>query len=120
MKMKKFGSFDEYIEWTEQFDNCSDYEAIPTAIDDGKKISMDMFVECKSFKTAIRRFERAFAEFGAEMDGWIDSMRESCENGCFKDSYREDSANAYSWGVEEPMDGYWYVFLSISGVHAGR
>lgn len=118
--MKRFNSFDEYIEWTEQFDNCSDYEGIPVAIDDGKKISMDMFTECKSYKVAIRRFGKMFSEFKAEMDGWIDGMRESCENGCFKDSRYEDSTNAYSWGVEETMDGYWYVFLNISGVYAGR
>lgn len=120
MEMKKFDSFDEYVEWTEQFDSCSDYETIPVAIDDGKKISMDIFTECKSFKTAIRRFEKAFSEFKAEMDGWIDCMKESCENGYFKDSYCEDSVNNYSWGVEETMDGYWYVFLNISGIHAGR
>lgn len=50
--MKKFSSYAEYESWTDTFENASDYEEIPVAIDDGWKISIDMFTACKSYKTA--------------------------------------------------------------------
>lgn len=33
--MKKFSSYAEYESWTDTFENASDYEEIPVAIDDG-------------------------------------------------------------------------------------
>ena len=59
MKTKIFKSFEDYEKWTDQFENISDYQEIPTAIDDGWKVSVDMFTECKSWKTALRRFEKS-------------------------------------------------------------
>lgn len=129
-----FTSYDQYEKWTEQFENCSDYEGIPTAIDDGWGIATDMFTECKSYKTALRRFKKTFAQVNPEIEGWVDCMRESCESGYFQDTtgwrpaYTNDpkeiwefaKGGRYSWGVEETMEGYWYVFLNISGVYAGR
>lgn len=132
--MKKFSSYAEYESWTDTFENPSDYEEIPVAIDDGWKISIDMFTACKSYKTALRRFEKTFREIGGDIAGWVECMRESCEGGCFKDTtgwrpawsndpeeIKAHSKNGtYSWGVEETSEGYWYLFLNISGVYAGR
>ena len=132
--MNIFKSYDEYDAWTEQFENCSDYEGIPTAIDDGWKIATDMFTACKSYKTALRRFKKQFSAINPEIEGWVDCMRECCESGYFQDTtgwrpaWTSDPAavreaaqgGTYSWGVEETMEGYWYVFLNISGIYAGR
>ena len=116
-----FKDYEAYETWTEQFENCSDYEQIPTVIDDGWKVAADMFTECKSFKTALRRFEKQFGEVNSEIKAWVEGMRETCEAGMF--SEKENSypqGGAYSWGVEEVQDGYWYIFLNISGIYAGR
>lgn len=69
--MKKFISYDEYEQWTETFENASDYEEIPVAIDDGWKVSVDMFTACKSYKTAIRRFEKTFKEVHSDISAWV-------------------------------------------------
>lgn len=132
--MKKFISYDEYEQWTETFENASDYEGIPVSIDDGWKVSVDMFTACKSYKTALRRFEKVFKEVHSDITGWVECIRESCENGCFKDvdgwkpAWSNDpeeikefsKGGTYSWGVEETMEGYWYKYLNISGVYASR
>lgn len=132
--MKKFSSYDEYEQWTETFENASDYEEIPVSIDDGWKVSVDMFTACKSYKTALRRFEKTFKEVHSDISAWVECMRESCENGCFKDvdgwkpawsnnpeEIKEFSkGGTYSWGVEETAEGYWYIYLNISGVYASR
>lgn len=134
MKAKIFKSFDEYEKWTEQFENTSDYQEIPCAIDDGWKVSVDLFTACKSWKTALRRFEKAFSDVNNEIKGWVECIRESCENGCFEDTTGWKPAwttnpkevnefiklGMYSYGVEENEKGYWCIFLNISGCYAGR
>lgn len=132
--MKKFSSYAEYESWTDTFENASDYEEIQVAIDDGWKISIDMFTACKSYKTALRRFEKTFREISRDIAGWVECMRESCDSGYFKDTtgWRPACSNdpeeikayskngTYSWGVEETSEGCWYLFLNISGIYAGR
>lgn len=132
--MKIFKSFEEYESWIETFEDCSDYQEIPTAIDDGWKIAVDMFTTCKSWKVALRRFGKAFASVSDEISAWVDCMRESCEMGYFSDltggrpAWANDpeevkqfiKGGTYSWAVEETMEGYWYIYLNISGVYAGR
>lgn len=127
-----FNSYEAYENWTEQFDGCYEYEEIPTAIDDGWRISADLFTDCKSWKTAIRRFEKAFVDVNPEIRTWIEGIRESAESGYFKEAV-EPAWNAtpeerkeffkggmYSWGIEEVDEGRWYIFLNISGIYAGR
>lgn len=132
--MMKFSSLAEYESWTGTFENASDYEGVPVVIDDGWKISVDMCTACKSYKTAIRRFEKTFREVSGEIAGWIQCIKESCESGYFEDitGWRPAWSNdpeeikayskkgVYSWGVEETSEGHWYVFLNISGIYAGR
>lgn len=129
---KTFDSFDKYEAWADTFENASDYQEIPAIIDDGWRVSMDLFVECKSYKTAIRRFAKAFRSSFPDVTDWAESMAESCENGYWKDRVWYDSKSAmenreisetfgtFSWGVEENMEGYWYIFLNVSGEYAGR
>ena len=88
MKTMQFKSWDEYESWTERFEECYEYEQVPTVIDDGWKVSADMFTECKSWKTALRRFAKAFAcvDEATGFADWIDGIRESCESGYFEDT----------------------------------
>ena len=87
---------------------------------DGWKVAADLFTECKSFKTALRRFEKAFGEVNAEVHTWVECMKECCESGYFHECENGyPNGGAYSWGVEETSEGYWYVFLNISGAYAG-
>lgn len=127
---KKFNSEAEYEVWTEKFENCYEYEDVPAVIDDGKKIMMDMITYCKSWKTAVKRFRKAFADCGSCVVGWIDGIMESCENGYFEDrngwkpAWTTDPEEIseygrkygrYAWAVEEIDEGCWYVYLNLSG-----
>lgn len=126
--MITFKNMDEYEAWTEQFDNCSDYQNIPTAIDDGNKLSIDMFTECKSWKIALRRFEKTFGKVDKTVSGWVEEMRESAESGyskgCWEPGYgwtkeeiEESRRNGtFSWGIEQ-YDSEWYIFLNVSGIY---
>ena len=128
-KTKVFNSFEEYENWTEKFDNCSDYEMIPTIIDDGWKIAADLFTECKTYRTALKRFKKAFSDWKI-IEEWTDCIFESCENGIFTDTTgwkiwnipdeEVRKGGVYSFGVEENMEGLWYIYLNISGCYAGR
>lgn len=131
--VREFISYDEYFEWTEKFENCSDYQFLPTIIDDGFKISCDLFTECKTINTAMNRFEKAFA-YKKELIEWFEAMRESFEAGYYKDTkgcypswtnnteeirkFLEDGM--YSFGIEQIEDDMWYVFLNVSGKYIER
>lgn len=129
-----FKNFEAFEEWILQFENCYEWEQIPTAIDDGFKVSMDLFTECKNWKTVLRRFEKAFSHINSEVHTWVEGMQESCESGYFRDTtgcypaWTNDpeeikeflKGGAYSWALEEVREGYWYVYLNISGIYAGR
>lgn len=109
-KTRIFRNFEEYEAWTEQFDGAGEWEEIPTAIDDGQSINCDCFTECKSHKTALRRFGKQFGDIFPGIRGWAESMQEAYENGC---SHMCDEDACYSYGIEETMDGYWYIYLNV-------
>lgn len=131
--VREFISYDEYSEWTEQFENCSDYQLLPIIIDDGFKISCDMFTECASINTVMNRFEKAFS-YKEELKEWFETMRESFESGHYENikgcypawitdrkeiqKFLEDGM--YSFGIEQTDDNLWYVFLNVSGTYIGR
>ena len=131
-KLMKFTSMDEYEVWTESFEDTSDWQYVPAIIDNGHAMMMDLFTECKRWQTALRRFEKLFTGCDPEIKYWIEGMVESCENGTFEDHWRpgfgwtkqetEESRRngTYSWGVESPSEGLWYVYLNISGCYADR
>lgn len=131
MEVKKFESFAAYEAWTDTFENAYEYQMIPTIVDDGWKVSIDLFTECKSAKTAIRRFVRIFSESFPDVKDWGEGMLESIESGYWhSDSHGYQDAEeerriaqtfgAFSWGIEEAMDGEWYIYLNVSGEYAGR
>lgn len=108
MKTMTFKSYDEFDAWTEQFDGCHEWEEVPVLISNEKRVSADLATDCKSWKTALRRFSKAFPNV-PEFDGWFDGMKECAENGYFSDVCEGE----YSWGIEEPSDGNWYVYLNV-------
>ena len=120
----RFKSYDEYEAWTESFEEIADYEFYPVAIDDGNKVALDMFTECKSWKTALRRFAKAMenasedAAVNENIKGWIECMREAAESGCFKMYLNEGKEyGGYSYEIEDEGEGLWYIFLNLSGEH---
>lgn len=128
-KIREFKNIDEFEKWKENID--TDLE-IPVVIDDGWKIMMYLFTNCKSWETALRRFKKTFSNVNKEVPGWIKKIKKSCKNGRFNDSndYRfvwdkEEQEKVrktgiYSFDVEEFDDGLWYIYLRISGCYAGR
>lgn len=130
MKTMTFNSQADYEAWADTFETPSEYSRIPVLIDDGFTVSADMETECKSWKTAVRRFAKAFCNISA-FDGWIgEDMLENGESGIFQDMSKyygtpEEIAEfrkngQYSWGIEEVSDGVWYIYVNVSSVYAGR
>ena len=127
-KVKIFNDFEAYETWTDKFDDF-EYCYTPCLIDDGWKISMDVFIDCKSWKTALNRFKKAFGDYSEDVKAWIDGMYESCENGymhdeCYYSACESDKElckkyGSYGWAVEQVDDGRFYIFLNISGEYAG-
>lgn len=131
-KAKVFDSMSDYLTWADSFDGSYDYQMIPSVVIDSKGYRIDLMTECKSWKTAIKRFRKAFASesISASVSDWCDMIAESCENGCWSDAvkpswfhtkeeYEDYIRNgSYSWGVEQVDDGLWYIYLNASGCHA--
>lgn len=137
IKARMFNNYDEYETWTEKFEEASECEIYPTGIDDGWKVSLDMFTYCKSWKWALKRFHKVFSEVvdpDVGLDGWVECIRESCENGYFEDhdgwkpawTTEEDEikkaaeCGTFSYEVQEVDDRFWYICLVISGSYANR
>lgn len=119
MKRYDFNSFEEFSE----AEVSTEWEALTVVTENGW-IKADLMTECKSWKTALRRFFRALDPSSAEeFSGWYECMRESAENGYFKmnDSRMADGSRnpymSYAWEIEEMNDGEWYIFLNI---HTGE
>ena len=83
-----FKSYADYELWTEQFTGSADYQEIPAAIVNDWSVNADLFTACKSWKTALRRFARAFGNLNPEMPVWLETMNESCAAGIFSDVMR--------------------------------
>lgn len=115
MKRYDFNSFEEFSE----AEVSGEWEAL-TVVTESGWIKADLMTECKSWKTALRRFFRALDPSSAEeFSGWYECMREGAENGYFKmnDSRMADGSRnpymSYAWEIEEMNDGEWYIFLNI-------
>lgn len=115
MKRYDFNSFDEFYD----AEIAGEWEALTVVTENGWT-KADLMTECKSWKTALRRFFKTLDPDSAEeFDGWFECMRESAENGCFKmnDSRMADGSRnphmSYAWEIEEMNDGEWYIFLNI-------
>jgi hypothetical protein len=79
-KVKVFNNTNEFLDWTEKFDDCYEYQFIPTIVVDQKKSSVcaDFMTVCKSWKTVLRRFRKAFETFDGIIS-WCDGLYETLE-----------------------------------------
>lgn len=115
MKRYDFNSFDELS----AAEVSGEWEAL-TVVTEGGWIKADLVTECKSWKTALRRFFKALNPDNSGLfNGWCECMMESAENGYFKGNdftMADGSRNpcpSYAWEIEEMNDGEWYIFLNI-------
>lgn len=80
-------------------------------------IRSDMTTNCKSWKTALKRFFSVLREHC--FYGWYESIRESCENGVFSAddmtlaNGKKNPGFSWCYGVEQLDDDIWYIFLNI-------
>lgn len=117
MKVVKFASFEEF-ENSKVAGRSEVVAMVHRTCKGHNQISADLITECKSWKTAVKRFFKAIGN-DARFDGWEDSITESCENGYFSDretywEYGKGSvyAGGYHWEVED-NDGSFYVELTV-------
>lgn len=109
MKVKEFKTFDECENYV---DSDRFNELIPTIVIDDDYCAIDFTTYCKSWKTAIRRAMKIFANY-KDAYFWLEGMKESCENNCFIDKSMIDNhyTGDYTFGVEEVSEGVWYIYL---------
>lgn len=111
MKVKEFITFDDYGNYV----NSEGYnELVPTMIQDETYCSIDFTTYCKSWKTAIRRAMKIFANY-EDVYFWLECIKECCENNCFIDKsvYDNHYTGDYTFGVEEVSEGVWYIYLKF-------
>lgn len=106
MKIRFFDSFAEF----DMSGTAGNYEEV-TVIRENSWVKCDLMTECKSYKTALRRFFKALVNV-PEVSGWYEDMKNAVDGGCFKaqDIYHSDPG--YFWAVED-HDGAWYIFLNV-------
>ena len=110
---RKFESFDEYETYYETHDR---HEWITDIVENKYTVCADAEYECKTWKTALRRFAKAIA-CDSRFDGWYECLLESCENGYFEDKETmngEYVRGGYAWSVEPTIEGFWYISLTVA------
>jgi len=115
MKMKRydFTSFEQF----EQNGTAGEFETL-TVIDENGWLKSDIITECKSWKTALRRFFKLLGE-DPRLDNWYECIKDEAENGYFKanDSTMADGSRnefpSFAYEIEEIDKGIWYIFLNI-------
>lgn len=114
MKVFEFNSFDEF----DAAEVAGEYEAL-TIVKENGWINSDLMTECKSWKTAVRRFFKALATVYPEIAEWEEGLKESAENGYFKENdftMADGTRNpfpSYAWEIEEVQENVWYIFLNV-------
>ena len=115
IKVDNFDSFDSF----DQSGTAGEWERV-TVVRENGWVKADLLTECKSWKTAVRRFFKAMSSDPA-FDGWEECIRESCENGHWKDSStvwncekgRSEFVPGYAWEVVQTSENAWYIFLNV-------
>lgn len=102
IKVDNYASFDEFS----ASGTAGNWNTITVIREDGW-IKSDLMTECKSYKTALRRFFDNLKDV-PEVAEWRDCITESCECGYFK----ENEPQSYAWAVEEINEGEWYIYLN--------
>ena len=108
--MKKLRRFEDYESYDKFVESCgSDYEEIPMLIVVGNEIKADLMTECKSWKTALKRFDKVFMGLDEDLDGFLgEGFYESVESGY---PSAADPKN-YAYGIEEVNEGRWYIYVT--------
>lgn len=115
MKTYEFKSFAAF----HMAEVAGEYEALIVVNENGW-VKSDLLTECKSWKTAVRRFFKALAVRYPEIaEEWEEGTKESAENGYFKGNdymMADGSRNEfprYAWEIEEISEGVFYIFLNV-------
>lgn len=114
IKVIEYRSMNEF----EQDENSQGNERL-TVVRENGWIKADLLTECKSWKTAVRRFFANHPD-SRVIDDWQGCMTEGAENGFFKDSDymlangTKNEFFSYCYEIEEVGDGLWYIFLNVS------
>lgn len=112
IKMKRtFKSFDEYSEY---YDNHEHRMNDVDIVEDTLTVGADGEFECKSWKTAIRRFFKALA--GDDRFDWEESIIEWIKEGVWKDRAEYNGKyiiGGYHWEVENIDENCWYIELTV-------
>ena len=108
--MKKLRRFEDHESYDKFVESCgSDYEEIPMLIVVGNEIKADLMTECKSWKTALKRFDKVFMGLDEDLDGFLgEGFYESVESGY---PSAADPGN-YAYGIEEVNEGRWYIYVT--------
>lgn len=114
IKVVEFENFDQYEE-----SRVSGESEVIAIVGGGKNgtVCADLMTECKSWKTAVKRFFGAL-EGDARFEGWKDSVAESAENGFFEwiEEEYKGGGNTERTGrffTVEDYDGEWYIALRV-------
>ena len=110
---RDFDSFEAF----EESGTAGNYEELTFITEKGWK-KVDLLTECKSWKTAVKRFFKAIGN-DPDFEGWEECIRESAEAGSFRqnDSMMADGTRnefpGWAYEIEEVNEGTWYIFLNI-------
>lgn len=80
-----------------------------TVVTEKNWIMCDLVTECKSWKTALRRFFKLIESDKAPFDGMYDCMRGYGEYGLFEKTYR----TIYTYKIEALDENLWYIYLIV-------
>lgn len=111
-----FNSFDEF----EKSGTAGNYEET-TVIRENGWIKADVMTECKSWKTALRRFFKSLSSV-PELSDWYEYLRESAEYGCFKQNdfmlniLERNEFPSFAWEIEAVDENVWYIFLNTNQI----
>ncbi len=112
MKLRKFNSYDEYETYYENKESEERYEIVDIVRTENR-VCADMMTDTKSVKIALNRFFRTVKDCKDFAD-WEGDIRESIENGYWKDDSMKDAG--YAWEVED-HDGSYYICIILTNAY---
>lgn len=108
---RTFRTFDEYSEYYDRHEHkMNDVDIVENTL----TVCADGEFECKSWKTAIRRFFKALA--GDDRFDWEESIIEWIKEGVWKDRAEYNGKyiiGGYHWEVENIDENCWYIELTV-------